>query len=227
MQHHWLNKQNNNKLIIFFGGWSFDHKPFEFLECGDFDVLMFFDYSKISLEAEIGKYDEVHLICWSMGVFAAYLLKDELLKLSGTLAKKIAINGTPFPVHNDWGIPKKTFELTLKYIDSGLRGKFYKNVFKTEEEFNRYMSTPVERSLENRASELCSLDEIIKTTATGYDNFYNLAIVSESDKIVPAKNQLAFWSSHTPTKTLESGHFPFYNFKSWEEILEISTSMKD
>ena len=40
MQLHWLNKQNNDKLIIFFAGWSFDYKPFEFLDCEVFDVTL-------------------------------------------------------------------------------------------------------------------------------------------------------------------------------------------
>ena len=48
MQFHWLNKQNNKKLIIFFAGWSFDYKPFEFLKSEDFDILMAYDYSDIS-----------------------------------------------------------------------------------------------------------------------------------------------------------------------------------
>lgn len=75
MQYHWLNKENNDKLIIFFAGWSFDYKPFEFLECNDYDVLFVYDYNEIS-GFELPKYKEKFLITWSMGVFAAYLLKS-------------------------------------------------------------------------------------------------------------------------------------------------------
>ena len=49
MQSHWLNKQDHNKLIIFFTGWSFDYKPFEFLNCEDFDVLIIYDYNDLEL----------------------------------------------------------------------------------------------------------------------------------------------------------------------------------
>ena len=45
MQYYWLNRQNNKNLIVFFAGWSFDSKPFEFLSCGDCDVLFVYDYS--------------------------------------------------------------------------------------------------------------------------------------------------------------------------------------
>lgn len=224
MQYHWLNKQNNNKLIIFFGGWSFDYKPFGFLECDDFDVLMIYDYNFIShceqseaiqLINKI-KYNQIYLIAWSMGVFAAYLLKDKLPEFT----QKIAINGTPYPVHNEYGIPEKPFLLTLRHARTGLEGKFYQNIFNDAKEFERYNLSPVERTIDNRESELKSLYEKIKTTDIKYENFYDKALISNYDKIIPAKNQVNFWTSaDTPIITLESGHFPYYNFKNWKEIL--------
>lgn len=81
MQSHWLNKQNNNKLIIFFTGWSFDYKPFEFLNCKDFDVLIIYDYNDLDLP-QIPEYKEYFLISWSMGVYTSYLLKDKLPKFT-------------------------------------------------------------------------------------------------------------------------------------------------
>lgn len=222
MQHHWLNKKQNKNLIIFFAGWSFDYKPFEFLDCGELDVLMFYDYNNLDLTnyPEIANikdnYKQTSLIAWSMGVFAAYELRDKLPEFT----HKIAVNGTPYPVHNDWGIPLKTFDLTLKHVESGLGGRFYKNIFKTEEEFNRYMHSPVLRTLENRAEELRALDRHIKAITIDYREFYDIAIISNNDKIIPSKNQENFWSEYIYVKTLESGHFPFYNYKSWDEILK-------
>ena len=46
MEYHWLNKQNNDKLIIFFCGWSFDYKPFERLDCLNYDVLFVYVCTK-------------------------------------------------------------------------------------------------------------------------------------------------------------------------------------
>lgn len=214
MQYHWLNKQNNKKLIIFFAGWSFDYKPFEFLECGDFDVLMFYDYDKLELP-EIPYYKEYFLISWSMGVFTAYLIKDKLPNFS----KKIAVNGTPFPVNDDFGIPLKPFILTLRHAKTGLEGKFYQNIFAKTEEYNRYNCSAVERPIENRVSELNSLYERIKNTNLSYEQYYDKALISNNDKIIPAKNQISFWQNNAETELLESGHFPYYNFKSWNEIL--------
>lgn len=100
MQFHWLNKQNNDKLIIFFAGWSFDYKPFEFLKCADFDVLMLYDYNNLELP-EIPRYKNYYLVSWSMGVFTSYLLKDKLPlfteKLQLTAPRFLLIMNTEFP----------------------------------------------------------------------------------------------------------------------------------
>lgn len=214
MQSHWLNKQNNNKIIIFFTGWSFDYMPFEFLNCEDFDVLIIYDYNDLELP-QIPEYKEYFLISWSMGVYTSYLLKDKLPKFT----KKIAINGTPFPVNDEYGIPLKPFILTLRHAKTGLEGKFYQNIFNSEEEYARYNKTQVERTIENRVSELNNLYSKIKSTEISYQNYFDTAIISNNDKIIPTKNQMNFWKGKADIKTVESGHFLYYNFTSWNEIL--------
>ncbi len=219
MLYHWINKQNNNKLIVFLAGWSFDFYPFEFLECENADVLFVYDYNSISdLQIVMKNYSEKFLITWSMGVFAGYILKD----LFKDFDQKIAVNGTPYPVNDALGIPQKPFLLTLRHAKTGLEGKFYQNIFDKQEEFERYLKNPVQRSIENRESELKSLYSRIKEEKFEYEKFYDFALISNNDKIIPTKNQINFWQNRTPFKILESGHFPFYNFKSWAEILEFS-----
>lgn len=214
MQYHWLHKNiNNNKLIVFFGGWSFDFRPFECLESNNYDVLMFYDYNNLEIPSKIPDYEEKILITWSMGVFIAYYLKDKLPEFN----RKIAINGTPYPVDNERGIPFRTFDLTLKYAETGLKQKFYENVFANEEFLKKYLKTPVERTIQNRVEELNALNTLIKNTPLTYDGeFYDSAIVSNKDRIIPFKNQMNMWQNLA--KVIDCGHFPFYNYKSWDEI---------
>lgn len=217
----WLNNQNNENLIVFFAGWSFDEKPFKFLQCNDFDVLFVYDYNDFKLPEElknIKNYKHKYLITWSMGVFVANLFKN----LFSDFEYKMAINGTISPVDNEFGIPIKMFELTLKHAKIGLEGKFYKNVFQTEEEFQEYSKTPVGRTIENRVSELENLyTEIKNHKELEIQKFYDFAIVSDFDKIISPKNQIA---SHNQNKvrvlSLPYGHFPFYHYSKWNEILE-------
>ena len=218
MQYFWLNKKNNNNLIVFFCGWSFDSKPFEILDCDDNDVLVIFDYTTIeAFDIDLSEYKSKQLITWSMGVYVAYYLREYLPDFE----LKLAINGTPFPVDNEYGIPQKTFDLTLKYVDSGLKGKFQQNLFKNYSDFELYLKNPVQRTIENRAMELIALDRFIKNHSFGYDNFYDCAMISASDKIIPTRNQIKCWEKlEIPSVILDDGHFPFFRFKSWKEIIE-------
>ena len=225
MQYHWLNRQNNNKIIIFFFFFCFDYKPFEFLNCKDFDVLFIYDYSEVDridnidfIQNNTGisdKYEKKFLITWSMGVFAAFLLKTSLPEFE----KKIAVNGTPFPVNDNFGIPQKPFLLTLRHAKTSLEGKFYQNIFDNKEEFERYSKNQVSRTIENRVEELKALYNKIKTTEIQYNEFYDFALISRNDLIIPTKNQINFWKDNAPYKLLDCGHFPFYNFTGWDEII--------
>ena len=151
-----------------------------------------------------------------MGVFVGYLLRD----LFRNFDKKIAINGTAYPVSDTSGIPQKPFLLTLRHAKTGLEGKFYQNIFDKQEEFDRYLKNPVQRSIENRENELKALYNRIREEQFEYEKFYDFALIGNNDKIIPTKNQINFWQNSAPFKILESGHFPFYNFESWAEILE-------
>lgn len=218
MQFYWLNRKNNEKLIIFFCGWSFDYKPFERLDCCDNDVLAVYDYGKMDFpEISLAEYKQTTLIAWSMGVYAAYLCRNSLPKFD----KKIAINGTPFPVHDELGIPEKTFALTLKFVETGLQGKFQKNLFKKPEDFEKYQLCPVERTIENRINELVELDKYISQAEYEYSRFYDCAIISDTDKIIPTRNQIKCWEHKARCLILDSGHCPFYDFNSWNEIIDL------
>lgn len=216
MQYNWLNKSNNKKLIIFFCGWSFDNKPFERLSCSDFDVLMFYDYRNHNIPIEIPQYEEYYLITWSMGVYIAYILREFLPNFK----EKIAINGTPYPIDNELGIPVRTFDLTLKYVDTGLQGKFQRNLFKEEADYEKYLLAPVAREIPDQAAELLVLKDYIQNSNISYEKFYDRAIISDVDKIIPTKNQINCWNDNAEIVMLDSGHFPFFSFESWEDILK-------
>ncbi len=116
-----------------------------------------------------------------MGVFIA-----RNLRVNG---KKIAVNGTTQPVNDEFGIPVKVFELTLKHAQTALQGKFQKNVFGAD--YEKYLQNPAARTVENRVAELEALAKLTQNVAA--EGFYDMAIVGVNDKIIPAKNQLIFW----------------------------------
>ena len=216
MQYHWLNKNNNENLIIFFSGWSFDYRALSFLKAEDFDVLCVYDYTEISpFEHQFPNYKFVNLIAWSMGVFAAWSVRKSLPGLS----KKIAINGTPCPIEDKFGIPEKIFKMTLDNLNLSVLEKFRKNMFSNEEEYGNFIKNTPCPDFENSKQELINLEQTIKASKETYSDFYDYAIISGRDKIFPYKNQLRFWEERAKIIKLDCGHFPFGQFKSWNDIL--------
>ncbi len=215
MKHVWLNKSGNKDLVIFFAGWSFDAEPFKFLAADDVDVVVVYDYRDLVFDADLSGYEQYYLIAWSMGVYIAPLIKNML----PNFVNATALNGTPMPIDNEFGIPVRTFDLTLKFAAEGLKGKFYQNVFFDEAQVEKYWANPVKRSIEDRVDELKALKSWINDKPVDAKDFYKKAFVSEHDKIIPPKNQLNAWQKlQVSVTSLPDGHFPFFNFKSWKEI---------
>ncbi len=215
MKHTWLNKSGNPELVIFFAGWSFDAEPFKFLKTDGVDVVVVYDYRDLKFDLDFSGYEKYHLVTWSMGVYIAPLLRDVLPEFNTA----VALNGTTTPIDNEFGIPVRTFDLTLKYAEEGLKGKFYQNVFFDEEQVQKYWANPVNRTIDDRVEELQALKSWIYDKPALADGFYKKAFVSDHDKIIPPKNQRNAWQKlGVPVTALADGHFPFYNFTSWKEI---------
>lgn len=203
MKYKWLNKNFNSKLIIFFNGWGMDECVVSRLGFGEYDVLMFYDYNSLKTDFnfnELDRYPEKNLVAWSMGVMCATLFD---IKYN----KKIAINGTPFPIDNQFGIPEKIYNLTVKGFNEKNSAKFIQNMFNGV----NYLLN-LSRDIENQKSELVAL----KNYAANAEFKYDKVLISSDDRIIPTKNQCAFWNIEP---NIKSGHFPFHLFKTWSDIL--------
>ena len=203
MKYKWLNKNNNSKLILFFNGWGMDECVVKHLRAEDYDVLMFYDYNSLETDFNfktINSYQTKHLIAWSMGVMIASLFDSDY-------TSKTAINGTLKPIDDKFGIPTKIYKLTLKGFSPKGAERFIRNMFSEECE----LPVPT-RDFENQKSELVAL-----TRYKSKDDFkYDKVILSSEDKIIPTKNQIAFWGIEP---NIESGHSPFNHFIKWSELL--------
>ena len=203
MKYKWLNINQNNKVIVFFNGWGMDESVVHHLEFSNYDVLMFYDYNNLDTNFDfnsLDKYKNKSLIAWSMGVMVATLFNQKYTSAT-------AINGTLKPIDNKFGIPQKIYDLTIKGFNEKGAQRFIKSMF------NENIKLPqISRDIENQKSELSALKNY-----TANSNFkYNRIILSDNDKIIPTKNQIAFWRIEP---NISSGHCPFMLFKKWEELL--------
>ena len=207
MKYKWLNKGVNqgvnSSLIIFFNGWGMDESIVEHLDADGYDILMFYDYNSLETDFDFSSlniYSHKYLIAWSMGVMIATLFNINY-------DSKTTINGTLKPIDDEFGIPKRIYNLTLKNFSPKGAEKFIKNMF------NESCELPVvNRNFENQKSELEALTHYKANEEFKYDRI----ILSSNDKIIPTKNQIAFWGIES---NIESGHAPFNHFSKWSDLL--------
>ena len=214
MKYKWLNKQNNNKLILFFNGWGMNENAVKHLKAEDYDVIMFYDYNNLDTDFCFDReYSETNVIAWSMGVMAASIYCTEPHPLTTSLKGRgniVVINGTLKPIDANYGINPKIYDLTINNFNESSCNKFIENMF---DKNTLVQNLPIiERTIDNLKSELVALK--------GYKadlNFKpNKILISKNDKIIPTKNQCAFWNIEP---NIDGGHYPFFNFKKWSEIL--------
>lgn len=237
MKSEWLHRNGSRRLIVFCNGWGMDGTPFGALTAKDYDVLMFYDYRDESESPDFDEvfrpYRDISLVAWSMGVAAAQYLFS---LWGGAFIRGIAINGTPFPVHDLYGIPSRIFEKTRsalagdETVREGERSKedtlcrFYQGMFTSEDEYLGFIAERPKRSFENIQEELLSLETLSEGLAEiPYNVCYDSVLISSKDRIFPTKNQHRFWKSamamNIDVTEIESGHFPFFKWRSWEEVL--------
>ena len=201
MKYKWLSKNKYDKLIIFFNGWGMDELIVSHLETDNFDVVVLYDYNNLNLDIDFDQYKEKHVVAWSMGVMIATLFDFG--------ETKTALCGTPYTVDDNYGIPEKIYNLTLKTFSEKTVQKFMERMFLEKPETNKFSN----RDLESMKTELEKMAEYKPNN----DYKYTRALVADSDVIIPVKNQKSFWGKDF--ETIHSGHCPFENFKSWSEII--------
>ena len=203
MKYEWLNRENNSEIIVFFNGWGMDENIVSHLDFDGYDVLMFYDYNSLETDFDfslLNKYSKRYLTAWSMGVMTATLFDIDY-------ASKTAINGTLKPIDDNFGIPKRIYNLTVKNFSESGAEKFIKNMF------SRTTVLPkINRDFENIKTELSAL----LNYEAKQDFTYDRIILSSNDMIIPTKNQSAFWGIEP---NMEGGHAPFLCFKKWSELL--------
>ena len=134
------------------------------------------------------------------------MIGSKYSKIIPSLTHCVAINGTLKPINIEYGIHPKIYDLTIKGFSEKGRERFINSMFDHKVEINCL------REISNQQTELIALknyqaDEAFK---------YNKIFISDTDKIIPTKSQIAFWGIEP---NLKGGHCPFFQFNKWSELL--------
>ena len=215
----YLRDNNSDNLILFFCGWGMDEKPFSILKSKS-DVLFVYDYVTPEFpNFDFSKYKSVKLLSFSYGVYAGAIAE---LPSDLKIETRIAINGTLMPVNDTYGVPTKQFELTEK-MDSESVVKFRQRLFggeKAKEHFEIFEQNLPKRTAKSFTDKLLGMKKYVPLFDTPKKNFDKI-FIANYDRCVPTRNQRNFWQKENASNIieLETGHFPFYNYNSFEEII--------
>jgi biotin synthesis protein BioG len=213
-------RDKNNELVVVYGGWGTDEYVFAPLCNDEFDFILFYNYSadEALVIPETKKYDKITLIAWSLGVWAAeYLSPKTNIKPDVT----IAVNGTPIPADDHYGIPLSIFDNALDNITEVNIGRFYLRMFGCVKKNAGGPELVFQRTLKSLQDELRWLyNRIMEQKEPGFR--WDYAISSEYDNIFPASNQISYWNKTKNTShiILPLPHFFFYDWKSFADFIK-------
>lgn len=207
--------EGNDRLLLFFNGWSASPRLFTRIEPEtDMDYWVAYDYrGGFELDESIFFYKEVTVIAWSLGVFVATF---SLIGHRLPIVRAIAVNGTLFPVDNRWGIPCNVFWGTLKNLNAEAMRRFNRRMCGNQLVLQHYSQLPA-YPLDEIREELKSLSTVV-TTDCSCSPFWTEAIISTEDCIFPPQNMRTYWEGRCAIREIKAPHYPFYLWERWSEL---------
>jgi len=207
----WIDRSNRKDLIVFFSGWGIEPSDMDFLSSKDFDVVMLHGFTHGDLpEFNFSGYERTTVIAFSFGVYFSAIAK---IKADETYV----FNGTLKPVNNKEGIREIIFKKTLEGLCTETFKQFIRNMFESDEDAQQFFKNRQEPNIKQLLLELTFFNSL--SDKNGIRLNPDKIFISKNDRIIPPKNQTRFWAG-AKTETINSGHFPFYRFSSWDEIIK-------
>lgn len=203
---------SNKKLVLFFVGWGMDEHLFSDYARSGQDLMIAYDYSSLTLDENLLKdYEEIQVFAWSMGVWAASQVLPKLQMQHYPISTCTAINGTPFPIDDNRGIPVQVFQSTLNTLSEKTLDKFRLRMCGSREMLNHFLAKAPRRDIVSLRTELTAIEkQATAQSATAFQ--WDEAYIGNDDRIFSPENQQRAWA-HTPHKFVDTAHYPEKLFK--------------
>jgi len=219
MKYDWLHRTGNSKLLLFFCGWGNDSSPFEPLVAKEYDVLCLHSYHNPQ-SCPVGEimesYGSVYVVAWSMGVLQA----EQVLAGTGAqIEKALAVNGTLFPVSDDYGIPRRAYMLTVRSFSEAARNSFFLRMCGSRSTFARYSEHLPQRDVGEQKDELVFHQNQSAQFGQEHTRLFTHVLLGREDQIFPFENMQRFWSGFANVRVEPWPHFVFYQFDTWDDLL--------
>lgn len=211
---------DKTSLIIFFCGFYTDANCFVEFDNGQSDVLFVYDYSNMDQNPleyfDFLAYTKISVIAYSYGVWALnYVYNEELLP---EISSSCALCGTFCPVDNAYGVSDKIYDLMLKSLSADTIERFEQKM--AIGNTSNLAIKKADRTIENLKDELLNIKLVSKRTWFKKNFEFDKVVIAKRDRIFPYNSQMNFWAAHNNKIELECGHFPFFEYSNFDEILE-------
>lgn len=208
MKQTFIVKQHRPRLVLFFAGWGMDETPFLDYRPQDSDLMICYDYRRLELDVKaLASYREICLVAWSMGVWAASQVMGQTQALAGNVVRSTAINGTPYPVDQERGIPPAIFDGTLHGLCEASLLKFQRRMCADGEAFRHFQTIAPRRPWEELRDELEAIGKQCQSLPPS-DFVWNRAIIGNADRIFRPQAQHDAWQAQgTAIKQVDAAHY--------------------
>lgn len=196
----------SDRLLLIFAGWGMDAGVFAGLGRPGYDVMVVWDYRSFYIDWSCtARYCEICLLAWSLGVYAA---SQTTHAIDYKITRRVAVNGTPEPIHDRFGIPEATYTGTLEALSERTLAKFYRRMCASREDFERFEAARPSRPVEELKDELRAVADRLLLSVPASAR-WDVAVVSLDDRIFPPHNQRRAWAAAgVPVEAVRSGHYP-------------------
>lgn len=212
-----LHQAHNDTLVLFFAGFGSHPTHFQHLTATRVDVALVYDYRifepNIALDLDTKSYSCIILMGFSMGVFIASVCKD-LESFAPRITQKIAINGTNFPIHKEFGINPILFKRTIKKLNlEDFKRQLFGQNLSLAKDFVFLSEEELRAELENLFTQNLS--------AQNEHFLWHKALLSKQDLIFPCTSCASFFKGRSEIFYQNLPHFVFFDFVSWESLCAI------
>ncbi len=194
------------RLILIMTGWSTGPALFEPLSIEGWDILVCYSYSDFDLPSNLlSQYTTVNLFAWSLGVAAAEMALDP-----SRITTAYAVNGTPVPFSDDYGINTDVFIGTAVGLSEKSLAKFQRRMCVSGAE---YLNTTPYLKTDDTIPEL--RNQLLLYAKTKFPEPrlpWRRVYISLKDSIFSEANMSRYWNEYaqshvTEIVPLETGHF--------------------
>lgn len=206
MKQHFIIKNNQKHLLLFFAGWGMDATPFLTIHPANKDWMICYDYRSLTFDASLLEtYSQITLIAWSMGVWAASQLIKQYPHLP--VSQNIAINGTLYPIHETKGVAPSIFDGTFQGLNEQTLQKFQRRMCGSIADYKAFQTVSPQRPVEELKEELAAIQQQYLSLPPS-DFKWQKAIIGKGDRIFLPDNQYLAWENQVDSlEQVEAAHY--------------------